>query len=663
MFKTICPFIIGGILLFSCKKEEEILEFPIVQTGAVTQVNDSSVVFHAKIMSRLSGNETDHGFVWDIDSLATIETAYSKSLGPVNNALFSADIGSYFVDGQKYFVRAYVITSEMVAYGRAVSFTSKGGGTIEAQDFYPKTAGWGDTISIKHKNISYKKGETKVFFNAFSANIIDAQDSIIQVVVPATLNQSLTQIKITVGNAQFLLQGQFELLPMIINDFEPKLVTFRDVITIHGQHFNPVERYSTIYLNGVEADVVSCGQNTIKVTVPDQIKNTDQTPSLRIKTYDRECSSTAPLIIHAAEIIDFSPDQVDRRYRLTITGQYFNPTANKNKVFIGNVQAKVLSATATEIVSNIPNGVIHGENKLIVEVADTATEASNRVFVYEPWKKLKNFPGKGRTKAFSYATNTSAYVGGGENSYGEVSNELWEYHPDTDTWTKKSLSVSTNMMGFTYQNIIYHMDGNQLYLYNPMNDTRELVSVCNGISNPVFKMGFIKDDIAYFINSSFRSSDLWKYNFTNNEWSEEAKKLSVYSNGSAGIINGEDVFYLSLLSPLGNKISKFDFVTENFVDHLALSKSDYLRNVFDPATFSIDNYSYIIDGHDMYSNSLYNRMIRYDQLTNTYNEFVAPPFSARTGFIGFSIGKKGYCGLGGYNNDFWEFDPEKMKPE
>lgn len=662
MFKTICPFIIGGILIFSCTREEEVLEFPIVQTGAVTQVNDSSVVFQAKIMTRLSGNETDHGFVWDTDSLATLQTAYFKSLGPVNTALFSADIGSYFVDGQKYFVRAYLVSSGMVVYGRSVPFISKGGGTMEAHDFYPKAAGWADTISITHKNISYKKGETKVFFNAVQGNIIRVKDSIIQVVVPTMLSQSPTQIKITVGKAQFILPGQFKLLPMVIDDFEPKLVTFGDVITIHGQNFNPVGGNNTIYVNGEKVEIVSCKQDAFKVIVPNQINNTDQTPSIKIVAWGRECTSTTPLIIRAAEISSFSPDQVDRGDHITIIGQYFNPITILNKVFLGNVQAKVLFASTTEIVTNIPSGVIHGENKLIVEVADTATEASNRIFIYEPWKKIKNFPGTSRIKAFSFATNTNAYVGGGKTYSGAASNELWEYNPNSDTWTKKSISVSTNLRGFTYQNQIYHMDGNQLYLYNAINDTRELVSVCNGLSNPVLKMVFVKDDIAYFLNTSNNSSDLWKYNFISNEWSEEAKKLSVYSEGAAGFIIGEDVYYLSLLSPLGNKITKFDFVSENFLDHLSLSEGQYLRYVLDPATFSVDNYSYIIDGHDIYTKSSYNKMLRYDPSTNTYMELTPPPFTPRTGFVGFSIGKKGYCGLGGNNTDFWEFDPDKRKP-
>jgi hypothetical protein len=91
-----------------------------------------------------------------------------------------------------------------------------------------------------------------------------------------------------------------------------------------------------------------------------------------------------------------------------------------------------------------------------------------------------------------------------------------------------------------------------------------------------------------------------------------------------------------------------------------------MGKVMKASVFSIDNYSYIIDGHHMNTASKFNRLVRYDKLSNNYIELLKPPFEARTDGIGFSIGRKGYCGLGhneGRFSDLWEFDPDKMKPE
>lgn len=665
MFKLNWQFLIGSILIFSCTKEEK-FEFPIVQTGEVTQVNDSSVVFYGKVLSKISGNEMDHGFVWDTDSLPTLETGYHKSLGTVDGALFSSEINSYFIDRQKYFVRAYLVTSEMLVYGRSVAFISKGGGNMQAYDFYPKTGGWGDTISIKHKNIWYKKGETKVFFGESLADVVSSQDSVLKVLVPTSLGQPLSHLKIIVSDAQFSLQGQFSLLTMAINDFAPKLVNFRDVITIHGQNLNPEKEFNSVFLNGEEAEIISCTQETIQVLVTDNIKNSNNPPSVKIVSCGLQCSSNTPLMIRIPVINSFTPGEADRRDNLTITGQYFNPTPDQNKVFIGTVQAKILSATTTEIVTNIPNGVIHGENKLIVEVADSATEAPNPIFIYEPWKRLNDFPGGYKYNGWSFVVNDVAYIGGGQIGWAEWGKDLWEYNQGSDSWIKKKPKLVGVILGFTYENDIYLTEYNQIYRYNATADLRELISTNEALGNTSLTMVFMKGDVAYFICNNYGDADLWEYSFTGNNWSGP-KRLSFSTFGTFGFINGDDVFYISTIGNSENKLLKFDYNTKDFKAILDLSNNNYLKYVFEASAFSIDNYSYIIDGHNKYTTSYFNRMIRYDKISNTYVELLAPPFTARTGSVGFAIGRKGYFGLGSdYDTnltEFWEFDPDKMKPE
>ncbi len=97
------------IFIFGC--EENKFTIPLVQTGDVIEIDSSGVTFHGKIMNQGSDTIIDHGFVLDLTSSPTIESAYLKSLENNSKSVFSSTITAAFLKNQKYFVRALVKTN------------------------------------------------------------------------------------------------------------------------------------------------------------------------------------------------------------------------------------------------------------------------------------------------------------------------------------------------------------------------------------------------------------------------------------------------------------------------------------------------------------------------------------------------------------------------
>ena len=62
----------------------------------------------------------------------------------------------------EYFVRAYLITDNVIVYGNMLSFNSKGSLGPNLLNIEPNNGVWGDTIQIKGKNFSYVNASNKV---------------------------------------------------------------------------------------------------------------------------------------------------------------------------------------------------------------------------------------------------------------------------------------------------------------------------------------------------------------------------------------------------------------------------------------------------------------------------------------------------------------------
>jgi Leucine-rich repeat (LRR) protein/N-acetylneuraminic acid mutarotase len=112
---------------------------------------------------------------------------------------------------------------------------------------------------------------------------------------------------------------------------------------------------------------------------------------------------------------------------------------------------------------------------------DASNNYCKEVWVYDPandtWQQKKDFPGDERIYAFAYAIDGKIYLGNGQNfaeGYTNMTNDLWEYEPSTDSWTETSMILDYNRTSpcyFTIGSVGYYglsgMKDGKMYKLDP----------------------------------------------------------------------------------------------------------------------------------------------------------------------------------------------------
>jgi len=219
--------------------------------------------------------------------------------------------------------------------------------------------------------------------------------------------------------------------------------------------------------------------------------------------------------------------------------------------------------------------------------------------------KLSDFPGDGRTYGVSFCIGTKIYVGFGSNYSGPVY-DLWEWD------------------------------------YDKANSDLDLTTKNMWTKLPDFSGSVSKNDITEGINGS---------------------RIGLAVNGKGYILTG--VFFDN-----GNLVNEFwEFDPET---NLWTQKENPPVNLVDVSLtgFSIGSKLYIGTGESLggaLDTLERNRNLwEWDQTTDTWTQKADFPGAVRGHATGFSIGDKGYIGLGGKSgmvgvplyHDLWEYNPE-----
>lgn len=158
MKKLIIPSFALFLILISCKKEQ-VYEFPLVYTGDVTNMTDTSALFTAKISCLGDYPILESGFIWGVHSNDN-NGIKIKNNEDVND-IYSLNTNEKLLPGKTFYVRAYVQTEFTTSYGNEVSFKSPPGQveTGKWSRFYDDNLGFGWCEYIKFSftlnNITY----------------------------------------------------------------------------------------------------------------------------------------------------------------------------------------------------------------------------------------------------------------------------------------------------------------------------------------------------------------------------------------------------------------------------------------------------------------------------------------------------------------------------
>ena len=250
------------------------------------------------------------------------------------------------------------------------------------------------------------------------------------------------------------------------------------------------------------------------------------------------------------------------------------------------------------------------------------------------WTRKADFPGSLEGRFVCFSIGTKGYVETGSVDYFTINriipNEFWEYDPATNTWTQKATIPVTpgrnDDVGFSI--------GTKGYI---------------GIGNK-----------AEGQNNSYYS-DFWEWDQETNVWIQIADFPGKIRGAAVGFSIGNKGY----IGTGSNGTTLFkEFWEWDQSTNVWTKKADFGGDLRSGAVgFSIGNRGYIGLGYFniVSTPKIYKDIWEWDQATDVWTQ--KPYFRgiARSGAVGFSIGNKGYIGMGWDSTsnfkDFWEYDP------
>ncbi|GAB4195325.1 MAG: hypothetical protein OHK0013_01430 [Sandaracinaceae bacterium] len=150
----------------------------------------------------------------------------------------------------------------------------------------------------------------------------------------------------------------------IIAGFTPISGAAGSEVRIQGENFSPRITDNVVTLGGVAVVVRHATPTELTVIVPSGATSGPFT--VRVAGAGEATSSTQFVVGSGTQITAFEPRVASPGARLTLTGTGFATRATSNRVFLENVPLRVISATATQLVVELPANASTG--RLLVDV-------------------------------------------------------------------------------------------------------------------------------------------------------------------------------------------------------------------------------------------------------------------------------------------------------
>lgn len=231
----------------------------------------------------------------------------------------------------------------------------------------PSAGRVGDRVTITGNNFSTKQSEIEVRFHNTPAKILELSASKIVVEIPSGISNydsynNAVLLQILMGGQTFTVQSNFRLLASP-QDFSPKSGTFGTTVAISGENF-PTSYYNNLIVKFGEviAQVSSTSNTGIVVIVPGQI--TQERSKITVSTDGQITELPGEFEILAPAISSLSSRSGYPGSTITIYGTNFNPGYYYNRpniVKFGEIEAGVVSSSATSVTVNVPSQLSMGE--------------------------------------------------------------------------------------------------------------------------------------------------------------------------------------------------------------------------------------------------------------------------------------------------------------
>ncbi len=261
-----------ALLQFACNKNDE-FNYPLIQTGEVTDIDSTGVTFHAKILNLGNLKITDYGFVWGYGKNLTIDSSNVKCGTISNTGTVSIRVTNDLVSDKRYFVRAFIQNEDLVTYGTAVLFQSLGSSLLSVTDFSPVSGEEGTRVVIHGDNFSGSPEKNTVTFGKEIVRVDSASKSKLVVTVPEKFYTSgYVKIDVSVIGKTVSSEDEFRLAGVCIEDFYPKKLYAGDTLTLECSDFDTELSGNMVIVDAKALKLIDLSGNKIRTLIDYDIR-------------------------------------------------------------------------------------------------------------------------------------------------------------------------------------------------------------------------------------------------------------------------------------------------------------------------------------------------------------------------------------------------------
>jgi N-acetylneuraminic acid mutarotase len=571
------------LCFLSCSNDKE-FGYPLIQTGEVTDIDNTGATFHARIIDLSKEDISEYGFVWGMEEMPDINSSQVKlSAGP-ESGTFSVRITNDLISSKVYFVRAFARNKIYITYGKQVSFKSKGSLPPVIYDFFPKEGSGGTQVIITGNYFSGSVHASKVTFGNAEVRIDSAQIDKMVVTLPADIAVSgVVNISVSTAYHTVISDSTFHLLGCTIYDIDPRKIIGGDKILVFAKDYDNNLAGNVLKIGGLECDILKIEHDTITAYVPYNARVGYNDISLAAN--GKTCYSNEMVNIK------YPWDKVVNNMTFIREGLVGFSIGNFGFCGLGldgvylsdcyqDLQKWSLLQNSWTKCNDFPGGPRRdaagfsiGEKGYVGlgQYNYTKQVFYKTLYAYDPnsdeWTKKADFPGDERMSVFCLEIGEKAYIGMGGN-FGTDYKDFWEYDPKTDIWTRKADFPSPEgygVIGFAIRGKGYIGFGfndptfnskRDFWEYNAQSDTWKRLADFPGTPRGWAK-GFSLGTKGYVgmgfsgYETSGASSDFWLYDSENDKWSRIADVpyagrfgyTNFIINGKAYICGGVPTIY------------------------------------------------------------------------------------------------------------------------
>ena len=245
--------------------------------------------------------------------------------------------------------------------------------------------------------------------------------------------------------------------PHSLESFWPRTGLHGDTVEIRGINLSYKAERITVRFNNSTANILSCTDTTIFVSVP--LSLNEHESLIQVYINGIQASLSEPFRLSDAVIHEIQPGLVNSPgEQFTIIGSGFNPHVENNQVMVGSVYAQVSSATVSSLKAVVPDSLIPDPEvsldttvsvKVITGGKTLLSPDSLRIDYDARWTRMNDFPGSARKYALAFGNGARGFYGLGSNMDESLFfSDLWEYDPDGDLWTERAPFPGTPRIHF-----------------------------------------------------------------------------------------------------------------------------------------------------------------------------------------------------------------------